>query len=138
MRSGRTAGGFLEVVDGLHVSRVRRISVHIENKHAAVLKAGQPELAPIIGESAVVCFVASTNGSGADDFAVIRRSGLYIHSHEFVRTIAQAFHAERPNIDELLLPLDASKVRRRAGFIRAHSAQAEAERQRERPCEHCV
>lgn len=85
------------------------ITVHVEDEHAAIFESGQRKLAPVIGETAVVRFVASTNGGVAGDFAIVRRSRLYIDRDQFARVIAQAFHTERPNIDELFLAVDASK-----------------------------
>src|SRR6266478_7702067 len=59
MRSDSSAGGFLEIVDRLYVSRFCWISVHVENKHAAGVKPREPELVSVVGEPAVVCFVAA-------------------------------------------------------------------------------
>ena len=83
----------------------------IEDKDLAGIETGEPELAAIVGESAVVRFVASLDGRAADDFAVGRRAGLYIDGDEFVRAVAQTFDAERPHIDELFLSVDAGEIR---------------------------
>src|SRR2546421_6397986 len=107
MRARGAAGGLGEIIDRLYVARVRRIAVHIEDEDAAVFETGEPELAAIVGESAVMCLIASIDGSAVDDFAVVRRTGLYIHGDKFVRAIAQTFDTERPNIDEFFLSLDA-------------------------------
>jgi len=85
--------------------------VHIENKNAASIETCEPELAAIVGKSAVVRFVPALDGRAADDFTVARRAGFYIDSDKFVRAIAETFDAKRPNIDELLLTLDAGEVR---------------------------
>ncbi len=111
MRSDGAAGGFGEIVDGLDQFRFRRIGMHIKDKDAAGLETGEPELTPVVGESAVVRFVASLDGIAADDFAIGGRARFDIHGDQFVRAVAQTFNAERPNVNELLLPIDAGKVR---------------------------
>src|SRR5437870_5861704 len=111
MRSNGAAGGFGEIVDRLDVPRLRRIAVHVKDKDAAVFKAGEPELAPVIGEPAVVRLIAPLDGIAADDLAIGGRAGLYINGDKFVGAVAQTFDTERPNINELLLPIDAGKVR---------------------------
>jgi hypothetical protein len=68
-------------------------------------------LPAIVSETAVVRFVAASHRGGTDNFAVVRRPGLYIDGDQFVRAIAETFHAERPNIDELFLAFDACEVR---------------------------
>ena len=83
----------------------------VEDKDLAGFETGEPELAAIVGEPAVMRFVAPLDGRAADDFAVGRRAGLYIDGDKFVRAIAQTFDAERPDIDELFLPLDAGEIR---------------------------
>src|SRR6266436_3806217 len=101
MRTDRATGSLGEVVDGFHILRLCRIRVDIENKHAAVFEPGEPELAAIVGESAVMRLVASLDRIAVDDFAVGRRAGLYIHGDQLVRAVAQTFNAERPHINEL-------------------------------------
>jgi hypothetical protein len=68
-------------------------------------------LSSVVGETAVVRFVASSHRGGTDNFAVVRRPGLYIDGDQFVRTIAETFHAKCPNIDALFLTFDACEVR---------------------------
>ncbi len=85
--------------------------MHVENKDAAILQAGEPELAAIVGESAVVRFVATFDRDAVNHLAVIRRAGLYIEGHQLVRAVAETFDAERPNINELLLTLDPREIR---------------------------
>ena len=63
MRSDRAAGGLREIVDCLRVLRLRRISVDVEDENAAAFEAGQPELAPVVGEPAVMRLIASIDGS---------------------------------------------------------------------------
>src|SRR5882724_6713368 len=111
MRSNRAARGRSEIVDGLQVARSRRVSVHVENKHVAGIEACQPELAPVIGKSTVVRLVSPLDRRAADDFAVIRRPGLYIDGCKFICAISEAFNPECPHINELLLTIDARKIR---------------------------
>jgi len=58
--------------------------VHVENENPARLQAREPELAAIIGEAAVVRFVASPDRLGINDFAVRGRARLDVHDNEFV------------------------------------------------------
>ena len=61
--------------------------------------------------------VPSADRVAVDDLAVIRRAGLHVHGDELVRAVAESFDAERPDVDEFLLPFDAGEVGRGAGFI---------------------
>src|SRR6266498_1285882 len=74
MRSNGAAGGFREIVDRFHVSRFRRISVHVKNKHSAVIKTCKPELVAVVGEPAVVRLVAALDRRATDGFAIARRA----------------------------------------------------------------
>ena len=104
----------------------------VEDEDLAAFEAGEPELAAVVGEPAVMRLIASVDRRAADDFAVVRRAGLYVDRDEFVRAIAHSFDAERPDIDELFLSIDAGEVRRRAGFIGARNTRAEDESEHER------
>ena len=64
-------------------------------------------------------FVASADRVAVDDLAVVGRAGLHVHDDELVRAVAEALDAERPDIDEFLLPFDAGEVGRGAGFVGA-------------------
>src|SRR5436190_20837576 len=125
MRSGRAAGGFREIVDRLDQLRIRRIGVDVENKHAAGIEPGQPKLAPVVGESAMVRFVASRNGRAVDDLAVGGRAGSYINRYQLVRAVAHPFYAQGPDLNKFLLTIDARQVRRRTRFVGAGSAKDE-------------
>ena len=70
MRSDGATCSFLEVVDRLYVSRLRRISVDVEDEHAAGIETGEPELTSVICEAAMVRLVAPFNGNAVDHFAV--------------------------------------------------------------------
>ena len=102
-----------------------------------VSRPGEPELAAVVGESAVMRLVPSADGIAVDDFAVGGRTGLHVHDDEFVRAVAESFDAERPDIDEFLLPFDAGEVGRGAGFIGARNSRAESETEREDASEDC-
>src|SRR5438093_13776791 len=67
-----------------------------------------------------------------DHLAIARRVGLHVHHDELVRTVAEPLDAKRPDIHELLLPFDAGKVGRRAGFVGARVRNERAADQRER------
>src|SRR5262249_59962931 len=111
VRSNCSSGSFREFINGLYMLRLRRIGVHVEYEHAAGVKAGPPELAPVVGEAAVVGFVAPIDGGKGDDFAVLRRSGPNVDGDQLVRAVAHSLYTERPDIDELFLPIDASEIR---------------------------
>src|SRR5437868_2171168 len=111
MRPDRSAGGFGEIVYGLHKARSRGVGVHVKNKYAATIKTCEPELAPVIRKSTVVRLVSTFDGGAADHFAVVRRAGLYIDSHKFIRAVSEAFNAERPDVNELFLTIDAGEIR---------------------------
>jgi hypothetical protein len=85
--------------------------VHIEDEDAAAVEAGEPELAAIVGEAAVVRFVPSAYRGGVDDFAIVRRPGFHIYRDKFIGAVAETFDAQRPDIDKLLLPIDPGEVR---------------------------
>ena len=134
VRSRGAAGGVGEVVDGLDQLRFRRIGVDVEDEDLAALQTGEPELAAVVGEAAVVRFVAAIDGNTVDDFAVVGRAGLYVDGDKFVRAIAQTFYTECPNIDELFLTFDPGEVRRGTGFIGERNPETKGECERERGC----
>ena len=67
-----------------------------------------------------------------DHLAVARRVGFHIHNDELVRAVAEPLDAQRPDIDEFLLPFDAGKVGRGAGFVGARVRKEREADQRER------
>src|SRR3954466_10952485 len=119
MRSGGAAGGFSEIVDRPGQLRFRRIGVDVEDEELARVETREPELTAVVGEPAMVRFVAAIHGDAVDDFGVRRRARFYIDSNELVCAIAQAFDTERPDIDEFFLAFDAGHVRGGTGFIGA-------------------
>jgi hypothetical protein len=72
MGTDRAARFLCEIVDRLSQLRVRGIGVDVEDEELAVLEPGEPELAAIVGEPAVMSFVAAADGDAVDDFAVVR------------------------------------------------------------------
>src|ERR1700736_2205269 len=119
MRAFSPAGRLGEGGNGLRESRLRRSGMHIENKNPPRLQTGQPELAAIVGKSAMMRLVTSTDRDTVNDFAVVRRTRFYVDGDQFVGTVTQSFDAERPDINKFLLSLDACKIRRRTGFVSA-------------------
>src|SRR5438045_8253086 len=111
MRPDRATGILDEIVDCLGQLRLRRIGLDIEDENMAAFQPGQPELTAVVGEPAVMRLITSIDGRAADGFAVGRRAGFYIDRNEFVRAIAHSFDSECPNIDKLLLSIDAGEVR---------------------------
>ena len=64
---------------------------------------GQPELAAVVGEAAVMRLVASADRGGRDDLAVVRRRRIRADGDELVGAVAEAFDAERPDVDVVFL-----------------------------------
>src|SRR5216683_5125073 len=93
VRSDGAAGSLGKIVDRLSKLRLRRTGVHVEDENAAAFETREPELAPIIRESAVMRLVAALNGRAADDFAIGRRAWLYVHGDKFICTIAHTLDA---------------------------------------------
>src|SRR3954471_13692682 len=106
MGTGGAAGGFSEIVDRLSQLRFGGIGVDVEDEELAGVETREPKLAAVVGEPAVVRFVAAIHGNAVDDFAERGRARFYIVGNEFVSAIAEAFDTERPNIDELFLAFD--------------------------------
>jgi hypothetical protein len=119
VRPDDPAARLLEILDRLHESRPRRIGMHVEDEELARLESCEPELAPIVGEAAVMRLVPALHRLLVDDLAVSRRARLHVHDDELVRPIAERGLAERPDIDKFLLSFDAGEVRRGARFIGA-------------------
>src|SRR5262249_55593368 len=103
----------------LYVARLGRVSGHIVNEDLAALPATQPELAPVIGEPAVMRLMASVQRVAVDDLSVSGRPRFHVQRDKFVRAVAQPFNAQGPDIDKLLLAFNSSQVWRGTGFIRA-------------------
>jgi len=111
VRSNRATCHVGKIVDRLNGLRPGRISVHIEDEDATSVETCQPELAAIVGESAVMGFVAPINGNTADNFPVRRRAGFYIDRDKLSAPSPISFHAKRPHVNELFLTVDAGKIR---------------------------
>jgi hypothetical protein len=91
--------------------------VDVEDEELAVLETGEPELAAIVGEPAVMGFVAAADGDAVDDLAVVGGVGVGVDGDQFVVAVAEAFDAEGPDVDEFFLAFDAGEIRRGAGFV---------------------
>src|SRR5437773_8160490 len=111
MRPDGAAGSLGEIVDCLRQLRFRRIGVDVEDKNAAAFEAGGPELTAVVGEPAMMRLISSLDGPAADDSAGGGPARFYIDGDEFIGAIAHAFDAERPDIDKLLLAVDAGEIR---------------------------
>src|SRR5882724_7584365 len=111
MRPDGAAGCLGEIADCLRQLRFRRIAMHIEDENAAAFQAGEPELTTIVGEPAVMRLITSIDGRAADDLAVSGRARFYIDGDKFIGAIAHTFDAECPDIDKLLLTVDAGEIR---------------------------
>src|ERR1700736_6653241 len=105
--------------------------MHIEYENATRLEPGEPKLAAIVSESAMMGLVAPVHRRAVDDFAVVRRTGLDVDRNKLVEAVAESFHAQRPDINKFLLPVDAGQIRGRAGFVSATRAGSEAESEHE-------
>src|SRR5258706_16272940 len=117
MWAHRATCNFLEIINRLHVARPGGIRMNVVDEDFAALQAGEPKLASIIRESAVMRLMAAFERMTVNDLAVIRRTRLHVERDKFVRAVAEAFDAQRPDINEFLLPLDADEIGRGAGFI---------------------
>src|SRR5207248_5933573 len=104
--------------------------MHIEDENAAAFEAGEPELTAVVSEPAMMRLISSLDGRAADDFAVGGRARFYIDGDKFIGTIAHTFDAERPDIDKLLLSVDAGEIRRRTGLIGTQNTCIESEKER--------
>ena len=76
-----------------------------------VLVPGEPELATVVREPAMVRSVATPYRLTIEDFAVGGRAGFDIHDNKLVRTIAESLHPECPDIHKFFLAFDPSQIR---------------------------
>src|SRR5882762_3992035 len=112
------AGLLRQVRDGVDEPRSAGIGRDVENVDPAVFQAACPEEAPVVGEAHVMSLAARPDRDLLNHLAVVLRLGIDIHRHHFVGAIAQTLHAQRPDINVVLLPLDQfGDVRRVAGFV---------------------
>src|SRR5580692_3592251 len=117
MRS-RVAGLCRQIIDGLDELWMGWIGPDIEYIDLAVIQPAGPEIFAIVREPHVMCFTTATDGDFVDHFSVGRRCGICIDSHQFVRSVAQAGHAKRPDVHEVFLALDqAGHVGRIASLV---------------------
>ena len=91
---------------------------HVEDVDLAVVEAAGPKIFAIVGEAHVMRFAAAADGNLVNHFAVGLGCRIHVDGDELVRSVAQARHAERPDMDEILLALDqAGHVRRIARLV---------------------
>jgi hypothetical protein len=113
-----------------------RIGGNIENEDLARVEPGNPVLAPVVGQSAMMGLVSATDRVGVDHLAKCRGVLSDVHGDQFVGTIADALDAEGPDIDELFLALDLGHVgglARLVGQCRGNHGH-EAHRSQDRGC----
>jgi hypothetical protein len=74
VRADRSPGGFSKIFNGLDVTRMGRVGMHVEDENLAALQAGEPELAPVIGETAMVRLVLAGHRGGCESLCRNRAS----------------------------------------------------------------
>ena len=118
VRAHHAAGFGHEVIDGLVQARLGRVAVDIEDEYAAGVQAARPQKAAVVGETGVVGLVAPAHRMRVHHSAVGAGTRIDIHRHQLVLLIADARHAQGPNVNEVLLADDLGHVGRHAGLIR--------------------
>src|SRR6185503_5041860 len=86
MRTHGATGHLLEIIDGLHVTRLRWRGMYVEDKKLAGLEAGEPETPAVVRKPGVVRFVSAAYGVTVNHLSVTARAGFNVHDHEFVGT----------------------------------------------------
>ena len=115
------AGLVPQIADGLHQLRLRGIGRDIEDPDPVLGQPARPDVAAVVGESHVVRLGPRAGGGRVDDLAVALRLRIHIHRDELVGAVSQPLHAERPDVDVVLLALDQlGDIRRIAGFVGAY------------------
>ena len=102
MRAGCAAALLHEVFNDFDKLRLCGIGGDIEDEDLAVRQPGRPELAPIVGEAAMMGFMPPADRGGEDRLPKGRRVFARIDGDELVRPIAQALDPQRPDVDEIL------------------------------------
>src|SRR5207237_1512556 len=120
---------FLEIINHLNQARTRRVRMNIEDEDSAALQPRKPELTAVVRKAPMVRLMASADRGGVDNFAVVGRTGFYIHNDELVRAVAETLDAQCPNINEFLLPFDPGEIGRGAGFVGFGSQRESGQRQ---------
>src|SRR5215218_5549493 len=82
-----------------------------------VRQAGGPELAPVVGEAAMMRLVTPADRDRLDRLAESGRAFSHVDGDELVGAVAHALDAERPDIDVVLLAGDLRHVGRLAGLV---------------------
>ena len=95
------------------------IGADVEDENLAVVETARPEIFAIVGESHVMRFSAPADGNRVNHLAISRGAGNDVDRHQLVGSIADAFLAERPDMEILLLTFDQPGHEGRvAGFVR--------------------
>src|SRR5262245_10394407 len=112
-------GVFHESVESFKELRLGRIGGDIEDKNLTIVEPAHPQIAPVIGETAVVSFVATADRNTGEDFSILL-SLLRIGTKgdEFVRAVADSFSSQSPDIHEILLAGDLWQIGGLASLIR--------------------
>ena len=106
-----------EVIDGLVQAWLGGVAVDIEDEDSAGVQAARPKIAAVVGEAGVVGLVAPAHRVRIHHLAVGVGTRIDIHGHQLVLLIADARHAQGPDVDKVLLTHDLGHVGRHAGFI---------------------
>jgi hypothetical protein len=84
--------------------------MNVEDEDFAALQSGEPKLAAVVSETAMMRLVPPLDRITVNDFPVAWRPGLHVHNDQLVRSVAEPLHPESPDIDEFFLSFDARKV----------------------------
>jgi hypothetical protein len=104
---------------------VRGIATDVEHEDHAVIEATEPELAPVVREAAVVRLVPAAHRDRVDHLAVlVGAARVHAHRDELVGAVAEALHAERPDVEVILLPRHLRQIGRLAGLVRRGGGDA--------------
>ena len=118
VRADHAAALVHKVADGLVQTGFGRVRVYVKNKNPVGIQARGPQVAPVVGQARVVGLVAPAHGQRVDDLAVVFRLRVDVNGNQLVLLVAQALHAQGPDIHEVLLADDFRHVRRHAGLVR--------------------
>ena len=94
MRADHPAGILHERADGLHQLGLGGVRGHVEDKNCTIVKPAQPQVAPVVGEPAVVRLMPAAHGYARHDLTVlVGLLGIGTDSDQFVRAIPKPFSA---------------------------------------------
>ena len=89
----------------------------IKDKNPVGVQPGRPQVAAVIRQSRVMGLVTAAHREGVDYLAVIFRLRIDVNGNQLVLFVPKTLHAQRPDIDEILLADDFRHVRRHAGLV---------------------